>query len=148
MQKWSIPMVAIAAMALAGCDELIPEAEPGCAAAPVAAAAPASAAVVAPPVEYNWEATEPAAYARGAPGVANLTLSGKGSVNVVFFEMPVKAGDTVAATFNGSGDAGKVLRVVLVRHCNPENGEDASSESFTLAAEVKPYVVRKTFEKD
>jgi hypothetical protein len=150
MQKWSMCFMGLAAVALVGCDQLIPETETAAPSASAVAAAPAGpgAASTPPPMEYNWQAAEPAVYAAGGPGVANLTLSGKGSVNVVFFELSVKAGETVAATFNGSGDVDKLLRVVLVRHCNPENGEDASSESFKLTAETKAYVVRKTFEKD
>lgn len=69
-------------------------------------------------------------------------------VNAVYADLSVKAGETVMAKLDVSGDIDKVLRIVLVRHCNPEIGEEAASEGFKLTAEPKSVSIKRTFTAD
>jgi hypothetical protein len=141
------PMAALAFLALGACDEVAPAVEPA-AVTPTASAPAEPAAAVPPPAVLNWQLVAPATYEPGPAGASKLFLSEKGSANVVYSETAVKAGETVVANFDATGDVDKILRVVLIRHCNPENGEEAASEGFKLTGQPQSLVVRRTFEKD
>jgi hypothetical protein len=84
---------------------------------------------------------------RAEGGGVQISLSGGSAVSALFPDLAVAAGDTVTAEFNAAGPAERVLRTVLIRHCDSEHGDATASESFVLAEAPRAYAVRLRFEQ-
>lgn len=129
--------------------------QPGTADAPAIAAGAASAEAnaAAMPVlsrpfaaEYEWQASD------GAPvtvesAVASFALERGGMASAIVYNLAVRTGDTVTAKARMSGAAGKTARAVLMRHCEPETGEDANGVEIAFDGSDEAFEVSHVFSK-
>lgn len=111
--------------------------------------APAATAVTepSPPVEiqsenYNWQSVSPSIAVEGPPTTLNLA---EGYVFALLDKTPVSAGDTVIADLNVTGDAGRILSVLVQRHCDAANGDEGQSDNFELTGQAQSFTVSHTF---
>ena len=146
LKQLAVGGTALAMLIVTGCDR-----EP---AAPAAAAAPAPAAVAAAPAvptfSPSWDVRDPQATSvsgDAAVGYA-VKVSDKAALSALFRDLSVLSGDTVKLSMNLAGDEGKLLRVVLIRHCDAQNGEDFESATVKLTAAPKPVELNHTFAHD
>lgn len=118
-----------------------------------ASAVPAGANSAATPVlsrpfaaEYEWQASDgsPVAVENGG---ASFALKQGAMASAVVYNLAVHAGDTVTAKARVSGSAGKIARVVLMRHCEPETGEDANGVQIALDGSDQALEVSHVFSR-
>lgn len=103
--------------------------------------APAAPAI--PPEAYTWGAIAPSTTEAGPPAV--LRLSG-GYAYALMANTAVLPGDTLNARFTVQGQAGRSVRLVLQRHCDQENGNDATQSFFDLTGQPQVVETSTTFQ--
>ena len=91
---------------------------------------------------FSWQAAEPSIVNPGPP--VSITSS-EGYAFALFDQTAVFPGDAATANVKVTGPAGRYLTVILQRHCDSENGEDAASENFELTGAEQELVVTHTF---
>jgi hypothetical protein len=94
------------------------------------ATAPNAPAAVAE--SFMWRATEPSTVEAGPPAVLHLSTR---QAFALLRETSVRPGDVVTARFSMQGPAGRSVRVVLQRHCEPESGQDAEQSIHELTGQ-------------
>jgi hypothetical protein len=106
------------------------------------ATAPNAPAAV--PESYIWRATEPSAVEAGPPAVLHLATR---QAFALLRDTSVRSGDVVNARFSMQGPAGRSVRVVLQRHCDAENGEDAEQSIHELTGEAQTVETSLRFQR-
>jgi hypothetical protein len=100
-------------------------------------------APVTPSEPFIWKAVEPTVVNPGPP----LTISASaGYAFALFDQTAVFPGDVATTNVKVTGPAGRLLTVILQRHCDPDNGSDAASENFVLSGAEQDFTVSHTFE--
>ena len=81
---------------------------------------------------YTWFAAN-GAEVSAFDGDSELKLIKGGMAAAVYENMPVFPGDIVAATVQVEGKKGDRLMIILQRHCDSDNGADATIETLVLS---------------
>lgn len=96
--------------------------------------------------EYEWQATNGSS-ANLENGVATISLKQGGMASAVVYNLAVKTGDTVTAKASLAGASGRIIRAVLIRHCEPETGEDAFDVEIALDGSEQALEVSQIFSR-
>jgi hypothetical protein len=96
------------------------------------------------PEAYTWGAVAPSTAQAGPP--ATLNLSG-GYGYAVLSSTAVAAGDTVTARITLQGEARRWVRVIVQRHCDTGNGDDATPSNVELTGQPQAVDVSHTFQQ-
>lgn len=144
-KRFAVALAGFALLLVSACDRL-GLTKPGDVetAEPVVASETETPAVAPTPVAepFNWQALEPSIVNPGPP----VTIStSEGYAFALFDQTAVVPGDVATANVKVTGPAGRYLTVILQRHCDSENGEDAASENFELTGAEQELVVTHTF---
>jgi hypothetical protein len=94
---------------------------------------------------YTWFAAG-GAESSAFHGGTELTLVKGGMAAAMFENMPVFPGDRLNVAIQLDGKRGDRVTAVLQRHCDAENGEDATSESLVLSGDTQLMELEHTFE--
>ncbi len=143
--RFAFALAGFALLAVTACDRLgLTKPADVETAEPVVASETETPAVAPVPVSepFSWQAVEPSIVNPGPP--VSITSS-EGYAFALFDQTAVFPGDVATANVKVTGPAGRYLTVILQRHCDSENGEDAASENFELTGAEQGLVVTHTF---
>ena len=143
--RFAFALAGIALFSVSACDRLgLTKPDDVQTAEPVVASETEPPAVAPAPVSepFYWQAVEPAIVNPGPPATIS---SSEGYAFALFDQTAVFPGDVATANVKVTGPAGRYLTVILQRHCDSENGEDAASENFELTGAEQDLVVTHTF---